>query len=116
MNFGKLAAAFGAAIWLSCAISSAAAAADWNGTWVGNWSNGNGAQIIFAGNALSGVYWDGDYIMDAHAALSDGGHVVSITWTGATAVLTRDGDATAHIVIREHHHADAAFVLKKDGG
>jgi hypothetical protein len=114
VNFGRLISVFAAL--LGCSVAFAGAASDWNGTWVGNWSNGNGAQIIFAGNALSGVYWDGDYIMDAHAALSDDGRVVSITWTGATAVLTRDGDATAHIVIREHDRADAAFVLKKDGG
>jgi hypothetical protein len=29
----------------------------WNGEWAGNWQGGNGAQLIFAGNELIGVYW-----------------------------------------------------------
>ncbi len=43
--------------------------------------------------------------------------LVAITWAGASATLTRDGDTTGHIVIHEKGKPDAAFaVVKKDGG
>jgi hypothetical protein len=100
---------------LLCA-NAASAASSWNGTWVGNWRTDNGAQIIFAGNDLSGLFWDGDYVADAHAALSPDGRVVTITWGGSGAVLTRDGASSAHIVIHEKGRPDAEFTLKRDGG
>jgi len=86
---------------------------NWNGTWVGNWANGNGAQIIFAGNDLVGIYWRGDYLSDTQSAISPVG-VVTITWPSGSATLTRDGETTAHIVIRETGKPDLSFALKRD--
>ena len=93
---------------------AALADAGWNGTWVGNWDTKNGTQIVFAGDTFITMYWNGDYLSDAAGALSQGGKEVTITWTGGQAVLTRDGDAAARIVIREKGKPDAAFALKKD--
>ena len=86
---------------------------NWNGTWAGNWSGGDGAQIIFAGNEFIGFYWHGDYLADVHAALSPAG-VVTLAWASGSATLTRNGETTAHIVIREPGKPDLAFALKRD--
>jgi hypothetical protein len=85
----------------------------WNGTWIGNWSNGDGAQIIFAGNEFIGFYWRGDYLSDAHATLSTAG-VATITWPSGNATLTRDGETTAHIAIYEAGNMHEAFALKRE--
>ena len=87
--------------------------ATWNGTWVGNWANGEGAQIIFAGDELIGLYWRGDYLADTQSMVSPAG-VVTITWPSGSATLTRDSDTAAHIVIRERGKRDTAFALKRD--
>jgi hypothetical protein len=86
----------------------------WNGEWAGNWLNGSGAQIIFAGNELIGVYWRGDYLSQTHAALSRGGATVAIDWASGGAVITRDGPTTAHIVVHESGRPETSFVLTKD--
>jgi Ca2+-binding RTX toxin-like protein len=86
----------------------------WNGEWAGNWRNGGGAQVIFAGNELIGVYWRGDYLSQTHAALSHGGATVAIDWASGGAVLTRDGPTTAHIVVHESGRPETSFVLTKD--
>ncbi len=99
---------------LSC--TAAFAAPDWNGMWIGNWNTGNGTQIIFAGNEFTGIFWEGDYVPDAVGTVSKDGKTVAITWAGASATLTRDGDTTGHIVIHEKGKPDAAFAVKKDGG
>ena len=86
----------------------------WNGEWAGNWQGGNGAQLIFAGNELIGVYWRGDYLSQTHAALSHGGATVAIDWVSGGAVLTREGPTSAHIVVHESGRPDASFVVTKD--
>ena len=86
----------------------------WNGTWIGNWQDGNGTQIVFAGEDLVAFYWDGDYLDEVHASVSDGGRVVTVTWSSGQAVLTRDGEATARITVHETGKADLSFALKRD--
>ncbi|HEY4925083.1 MAG TPA: hypothetical protein VII20_11760 [Roseiarcus sp.] len=86
----------------------------WNGEWAGNWQGGDGAQLIFAGNELIGVYWRGDYLSQTHAVLSRGGATVAIDWATGGAVLTRDGPTNAHIVVHESGRPDASFVVTKD--
>ena len=104
----------GAAL-LMMASGAAAAARSWNGTWIGNWDKGgNGTQIVFAGETFISIYWNGDYVSDADGSVSKDGSTVTITWTGAKAVLTRDGDTTAHIVIQEKGKPDVKFAVKKD--
>jgi len=103
------------ALFLVLSSAAFAASPSWNGTWIGNWgSGGNGTQIVFAGETFISIYWDGDYVSDAQGALSKDGKIVTITWTGAKAVLSRDGETAAHIVIREKGKPDAAFAVKRD--
>jgi hypothetical protein len=100
---------------LASLTTPAFAAADWNGTWVGNWQDGDGVQIIMAGNEASGIFWHGDYLPDTpKSAVSPDGKTLTITWDHGSAVLTRDGAETAHVVIREPGHPDAAFPVKLD--
>jgi hypothetical protein len=103
---------------LSLVFSSTAAFAaspSWNGEWVGNWDKGgNGTQIIFAGEEFNGIFWDGDYVSDAQGAVSKDGKIVTITWPGAKAILSRDGETAGHIVIHEKGKPDAAFAVKRD--
>jgi len=108
-------AKFFLALFLVFSTAAFAASLSWNGTWVGNWDKGgSGTQIVFAGETFISIYWDGDYVSDAQGAVSKDGKTVTITWTGAHAVLTRDGETAAHIVIREKGKPDAAFAVKRD--
>jgi hypothetical protein len=92
-----------------------AASPSWNGTWIGNWDKGgNGTQIVFAGETFISIYWDGDYVPDATGSVSKDGKTVTITWTGAKALLTRDGETVGHIAIHEKGRPDAAFAVKRD--
>ena len=86
----------------------------WNGTWIGNWQAGDGAQIVFAGEDLVAFYWHGDYLDDVHATASQGGSVVTILWSAGQAVLTRDGATTARIMVHESGEPDLSFALKRD--
>ena len=95
-------------------LFASAALADWNGTWVGNWQGGHGSQIVFAGDTFISIFWNNDYVSDATGAVSKDGKTVTIKWIGASATITRDGPAAAHIIIHEHGKPDAAFALKPD--
>ncbi len=93
----------------------AAAKPDWNGTWIGNWDKGgNGIQIVFAGNTFISFFWKGDYLSDAEGSVSADGTSATIDWSEGKAVVTREGEKTAHIVIREKNKPEAAFALKRD--
>jgi hypothetical protein len=97
--------------------SSAFARSDWNGTWVGNWSgaNSNGIQIAMAGNVVTGIFWNGDYLPDAlQSRVSPDGKTLTITWGKSSAVLTRSGAETANAVIHEPGKPDAKFPVKID--
>lgn len=97
--------------------SSAFAAADWNGTWIGNWSgaNSNGIQIAMAGNIATGIFWNGDYLPDElHSRVSPDGKTLTVTWGKSSAVLTRTGAETATAVIHEPGKPDAKFPVKID--
>jgi hypothetical protein len=104
------------ALLLAALVTPAFAASDWNGTWVGNWAdNGDGVQIMMAGNTATGLYWHGDYVPDdLHASVSPDGNTLTITWAKSRAVLTRDGVETARVVMHEPGKPDAAFAVKID--
>ena len=85
----------------------------WDGTWIGNWQNGDGAQIVFAGDDMVAFYWDGDY-QDAEGIQSADHKVVTVSWSQGKATMTLDGDAAAHILIQEKGKPDLAFPLKRD--
>ena len=102
---------------IAITATPAFAAPDWNGTWVGNWqsADGNGIQVMMAGNEATGIYWRGDYLPDElHSAVSSDGKTLTITWDHSSAVLKRTGDSTAQLVIHEPDHPDSAFAGKLD--
>ncbi len=114
MRFVSL-ALMSAALLVMASGLAAAPARSWNRTWVGNWDKGgNGTQIVFAGETFISIYWDGDYVSDAEGSVSKDGSMVTITWIGGKAVLTRDGDTTGHVVIQEKGKPDVKFAVKKD--
>jgi hypothetical protein len=93
----------------------AMAAPDWNGTWVGNWADGDGVQIIMAGNTVTGLFRHGDYLPDdLHAAVSDDGKTLTITGGGLQVVLTRVDDAHANAAISEPGKPDEKFPVALD--
>jgi len=108
------------ALILAVAASPAFAAADWNGTWVGNWDNkGDGVQIIMAGNTAVGLFWHGDYIPDElHADMTGGGTTLTITWgpngNTSSAILTRESASTAHVVMHEPGRGIVEFSVRLD--
>ncbi len=95
-------------------VAMAQQTANWNGTWIGNWSGGNGTQIVFADNELIAMYWDGDYLSETQSTLSPDGKVVTITWSSGQALLTRDGETSGHIVVHQTGRPDATFDVKRD--
>jgi hypothetical protein len=93
----------------------ARAAADWNGTWAGNWQGGDGIQLIMAGNDAIGIYLHGDYLSDElHAKVSADGKTLTISWAHGNALLTRDSAEVAHITIREPGKPAETFAVKRD--
>src|SRR5690349_2798997 len=94
------------ALLMAAVASPAFAADDWNGTWVGKWDKASdSAQIIMAGNTAAGLFWRGDYVSDElHSSVS--GSTLTISWgptksNQSTAILTREGATTAHVVMHE---------------
>ena len=88
----------------------------WNGTWIGNWESGRGTQIVFAGDELICVYWNGDYLPEVQSSLSADRSAVTLSWPAGQADLTRNGETTGHIVIREKGKPDVSFDVKRDNG
>ncbi len=86
----------------------------WNGTWAGGWSEGTGAQIVFAGDEFIAIYWRDDYVSDATGAVSPDGATATIRWSRGEAVLTRDGATSTRVTVRERGRPAVSFALKKD--
>jgi hypothetical protein len=97
------------------AVAGTALAADaWDGTWVGDAPDaGSGVQLIFAGNALVGFFWAGDYI-EMRASLSKADGVITITWTRGQAILTRDGPASARLQVFQRGQADMTVLVRPE--
>lgn len=86
----------------------------WDGTWAGGWTGGSGAQIIFAGDEVIGVYWRDDYIEDAKASVPPDGATATIRWSRGEAVLTREGPTSARVTVSERGRPAVSFELKRD--
>jgi hypothetical protein len=97
------------------AAGSVAIAADtWDGTWVGDAPDaGSGVQLIFAGNALVGFFWAGDYL-DMRASLSRADGAVTITWTRGQAILTRDGPKAARLQVYQRGQPDMIVLVRPE--
>lgn len=90
-------------------------AAGWNGTWAGNWdNNGDGVQIIMAGNDPIGFYFHGDYLDTNASSVSKDGNTLTFTFAGGSITLTRNGATAAHALIHQKGKPDLAFDVKKD--
>jgi len=92
------------------------AAPSWDGTWAGGWENGDGIQIIIAGDKVIGVYRDGDYPEILSSAASPEGRMLTFSWVGGDAFLerARDQDREATISLREHGRPVRAFTVKRE--
>jgi hypothetical protein len=99
----------------SFGFAFAASAADtWNGTWAGNVTDADTAQLIFADDQLVGFFWDGDYLSAVSAKAQSGGTIVAITWAAGTATLTRDGPQAAHLTVQQKGKPDVTVALMPD--
>ena len=106
------------ALIMAVLVTPAFAASDWNGTWVGNWdNNGDGVQIIMAGNTAVGLFWHGDYVPDELQS-SVHGSALTITWgpngNASSAILTRESTSTAHVVMHEPGRGIVEFSVRLD--
>jgi hypothetical protein len=78
------------------------ATADQHAPLEGTWGGAQGevsAQVIVTGGAVIGLFWRNDYLDTADAKLSADGSVLTFTFQGGTASLTRTGDGAAMLVI-----------------
>jgi hypothetical protein len=92
------------------------AAPSWDGTWAGGWENGDGIQIVIAGDKVIGVYRDGDYPEILSSAVSPEGRMLTFSWIGGDAFLQRasDHDREAMISLREHGRPVRSFTVKRE--
>jgi hypothetical protein len=100
---------------LVCA-AGASAAPSWDGTWAGGWENGDGIQVIIAGNKVIGVYRDNDYPEILSSAVSPEGRMLTFSWVGGDGFLERTNDRAreATISLREHGRPVRAFTVKRE--
>jgi hypothetical protein len=85
----------------------------WDGTWVGGWDNGNGVQLVFAGETLIAFYWRGDYQNVARFTPSPDGRGRSFAWAKGEATLTR-ADNEATLMLRERGKPEISVALKRE--
>jgi hypothetical protein len=90
------------------------AAPSWDGTWAGGWQNGDGIQIIIAGDKVIWVYRDDDYPEILSSAASPEGSMLCVWWVGGDGFLQRTGDGEATISLRERGRPVRLFVVKRE--
>jgi hypothetical protein len=78
------------------AFAQAPSPPSFEGTW-GGAAGDETAQVIVTGGQVIGFYWRGDYVDAADVRLSADGRVLSFSFAGGHATLTRTGEATASI-------------------
>jgi hypothetical protein len=77
-----------------------AAAPSFDGTWGG--AEGDlSAQVIVSGTSVIGFFWRTDYAETRDAKLSADGRSLSFDFAGGRAVLTRDAETSATLVVTE---------------
>ena len=95
-------------------MSSAAAAQTWDGTWAGGWDNGDGVQIIIAGDKVIGVFRGGDYPDIQKSELSTDGRTLTFAWAGGDGILSRTGDRDASFTLHEHGKPARSFPVHRE--
>jgi hypothetical protein len=100
---------------LAIAIAgSAHAAPSWDGTWAGGWENGDGVQIIVAGEKVIGVFRGGDYPDITQSQLSADGRTLTIAWAGGDGTLQRTGERDAAFTLHERGKAERKFLVHRE--
>jgi hypothetical protein len=85
----------------------------WDGTWAGGWDQGNGVQLVFAGETLVAFNFRGDYEdIVRSAATPDGGR--TFAWDKGEATLSRTADREASLAVREPGRAEISIPLKRE--
>jgi hypothetical protein len=97
---------FGAILWaaaLAFGVAGEAAAMD-GPSFDGTWGGAKGevtAQVIIAGGSVIGWFWRGDYLDVGDAKVSADGQSLAFAFRGGEATLTRTGEKTATLDVRE---------------
>ncbi len=88
----------------------------WTGTWVGGYENGgDGVQLVAVGDDAIGLNWHGDYVADLISTVSPDEKTLTLTWTGAKAVVTAGAeDGKAAMVIHEPNKPDVTIQLDRE--
>jgi len=90
------------------------AAPYWDGTWVGGWENGDGIQIVVAGDKAIRVHRGVDYPEILSSDVSPGGSMLMIWWVGGDGLLQRIAEREATISMRERGRPVRSFTVKRE--
>jgi hypothetical protein len=93
---------------------SASTAPSWDGTWVGGWDNGDGIQIIIAGNKVTAVGRGDAYPEVLTSEVSGDGSMLIFWWVGGDGFLQRISGGEATISIRERDRPARSFPVKRE--
>ena len=99
---------------IAAASGVAHAAQSWDGTWAGGWENGDGVQIIIAGDKVIGVFRGGDYPDIQKSQLSADSRILTFAWVGGDGVLRRTGERDAVFVLHERGKPERSFVVHRE--
>jgi len=86
----------------------------WDGTWAGGWTNGDGVQIIVAGNKVIGVFRGGNYPDVQRSQVSVDGRSLIFAWAGGDGSLQRTGDRDAAFTLRERGKPEREFLVQRE--
>jgi hypothetical protein len=86
----------------------------WDGTWAGGWANGDGVQIIVAGNKVIGVFRGGDYPDIQRSQVSADGRSLIFAWAGGDGTLQRTGERDAAFTLHEPGRAERKFPVQRE--
>jgi hypothetical protein len=86
----------------------------WDGTWAGGWTNGDGVQIIVAGNKVIGVFRGGNYPDVQRSQVSVDGRSLIFAWAGGDGSLQRTGEREATFTLHEPGKAERKFLVQRE--
>jgi hypothetical protein len=89
MRHGFLALAF-AAVLSAANVAHADEAHPWDATWAGGFEDGDGVQVIVAGDAVIGFFLGADYVDVVESNIAGDGSL-TFQWEGGDATLTTAG-------------------------
>ena len=92
----------------------ALASPSWDGTWAGGWENGDGVQIVIAGDKVIGVGRGMDYPEILGSEVSADCGMLVVWWIGGDGLLQRTGPHEATISMRERGSPVRSFTVRRD--